>query len=402
MTEMDSTLAGSAASLNAVNFAAGLPQHLLIAQEVNIGVVRELVPPQEHIGLSIAPWLDVAADDVVFDYLRDSTTGMTPARAQDAESTLWADTEFYGGQGRASIIDWAEKNAYSTSDVTGYREMLPIVEQITGKGAKLPFYISSMVEGFAGKIARHSIQRRRRLDNRIEWLIMEAMSKGYIEYQDKRVKFKVDFKRPADQHDQALADYTGDSHDPIGDLMAAQKKVYDRTGVTLNRGEISTAAISTWYKSKWFRGLTGFRPGDVAPAEMPYIMPGFGPQVAIDAVEAATGIKFRITDNVLRTRGTRAGGRETAVNRRYFPADQVILYASGDQISAYDDTEIGFAKTLTSPHPANDWATGFYGWERNLGVDPYGYEVGSGVKAFPIFPHMELTYTMRVGGIPSA
>lgn len=398
MSEIDLSLAGSASGLGVTQYAAMQPQHLLLAQEVNLGIVRELVPPTEHIGLSIAPWHDVAADDVVLDHVFGSTSGLAPARAQDAESTLWTDTEFYGGQSRAAIMDWAEKNHYTASDVLGYREMMSVVEDMTGKDGKLPFYIKSMLDGFQGKMLRHTVGRRQRLDNRIEWLIMEAMSKGYISYNDGKIRFNVNFGRPADQHDQApkSGSYAGEDHDPIGDILAIQAKVYKATGCTINKAECSQKYLNSFYLSKRFRGLTGFTPGSIEAEDMPYLAPGFGPQTAIDIVERQTGVKFRASDNVLRTAGPRVGGKNTTVNTRYFPEDQVIFYVDGNQVAAYDDTEIGFAKTLTSPHPANNWNTGFYAWEKDYGVDPYGHDIGSGVKAFPVFPHMELTYTMKV------
>jgi hypothetical protein len=66
-----------------------------------------------------------------------------------------------------------------------------------------------------------------------------------------------------------------------------------------------------------------------------------------------------------------------------------------DDVNSFVETEIGFAKTLTSPHPMGNWQPGFYEWERET-VDPWGYDVGTGVKAFPVFPHMDLTYTLTV------
>jgi hypothetical protein len=68
-------------------------------------------------------------------------------------------------------------------------------------------------------------------------------------------------------------------------------------------------------------------------------------------------------------------------------------------IAEFDDTQIGFAKTLTSPHPAGNWSSGFYEWEKDYGNDPWGYDVGTGIKAFPIFLHMDLTvsYTSTLG-----
>lgn len=402
MTALSATPAGFAnqgdlavpAMYAGANYAQQMPQNMIVAQEVNLGLVRELVPPQGHIGLSIAPWLNVATDDVVFDYVRDSSSGLAPARAEDAESQLWSDDEFYSGRGRASVIDWALKNYYTASDVSRYREMLRVIQMTEGQGGSFPLTVNSVTEGFQAKVTRDTIKRRARLDNRIEWLIMTALSTGHIAYNDGRIKFDVDFKRPADQHNQAPASgaYNSTTHDPINDILGVQKLVYDRTGVTIRKAICSRDYLNSLYKSSKFSILTGFAPGTITASDMPYALKGWGPNAAIETVKAETGIEFIESDNVLRTR---AIGSNTFVNTRYFPNNQVIFLPDETEIAAYDDTEIGFAKTLTSPHPMGNWQPGFYSWEQET-TDPWGHAIGSGVKAFPVFPHMELTYTWNL------
>jgi hypothetical protein len=93
---------------------------------------------------------------------------------------------------------------------------------------------------------------------------------------------------------------------------------------------------------------------------------------------------------------TRAVGSQTVVNNRFLPQNKVILLPDEGDIEQFDDTDIGFAKTLTSPHPAGNWTSGFYEWENEYGVDPWGYDVGTGIKAFPVFLHMDLTFTYTV------
>lgn len=385
-------LAGPAAGVS--SFAAALPQNMIVAQEVNLGIVRDLAPPENHIGLSIAPWLSVASDDVVFDYVRGSSTGLAPARAEDAESELWQTDEFYSGRGSASVIDWALKNHYTASDVSRFRELQRIIELTNGQGGSFPLTVNSITEGFEARVTRDTVERRRMLDNRIEWLIMTGLSAGVIEYNDGRIKFRVDYKRPVDQHDQApkSGTYASDSHDPIGDILDVQQKIYDKFGVTLRKAIVSRKYLNSLYKSSRFRVLAGFNPGTLDAADMPYAMPGWGPSSAIDIVQRETGVQFIEHEAVLRTR---ALGSKTFVNTRYTPEDQVIFLPDESELAAYDNTEIGFAKTLTSPHPMANWQTGFYSWERET-TDPWGQDIGTGVKAWPVFPHLELTYTMRV------
>ncbi|MDN5746336.1 MAG: major capsid protein, partial [Nocardioidaceae bacterium] len=389
-------LAGNAAGVVSGAFAQHMPQNQIVAQEVNLGLIREIVPPEGHIGLStIAPWLSVESDDVVFDYVKGSGSGLAPARAEDAESELWTDDEFYSGRGSASVIDWALKNHYTASDVSRYREMLNVISQTEGQGGSFPLTVNSITEGFQAKVARDTRKRKNRLDNRIEWLIMEGISKGAIEYNDGKIRFKVDYGRPTDQHDQApkSGSYATNEHDPLNDILDVQEKMYDKYGVTLKRAICSRKFLNTLYRSKKWGLLSGLGPNSgVDGDDMNYLLPGWGPQAAVDRIAQETGLVFTVSDNVMRTRSV---GSTSFTNTRYFPQDQVIFLPDEAEISAYDDTEIGFAKTLTSPHPMADWQTGFYSWERET-TDPWGHDIGTGVKAFPVFAHMDLSYTMKV------
>jgi hypothetical protein len=71
-----------------------------------------------------------------------------------------------------------------------------------------------------------------------------------------------------------------------------------------------------------------------------------------------------------------------------------FLPGPGD-LGDIDDTEIGFAKTLTSPHPEGNWTSGYYEWEDET-RDPWMRVRGSGIKAFPVFPYMEYTYSLSL------
>lgn len=368
-----------------------LPLDRLIRKESALGIVREITPPQGHIGLAeIAPWLDVATDDVIFDYAKGLTTGLAPARAEDAESELAQKDERFVGEGRASVIDWSLKDHYTASDVNRYREALLIAEQVRDTKS-LPLTVRSATEGFLAKVARDTANRRRRLDNRLEWMIMSALSTGVIAYNDGKVKFSVDYGRPSGQQAQAPASgtYASTTHDPIGDVIAVQQSMYDTYGVRIDRALCSRKFLNSLWKSAKFIPLTGFTSG----ADPNYLIDGWSPKAAIDRVAAATGVTFIEYDSVYRTRPI---GSNTVTNNRFFPENRVCFLPNLADVREFDDTEIGFARTLTSPHPAGNWSSGFYEWEREYGVDPWGYDVGTGVKAFPVFLHMDLTYTWDV------
>lgn len=382
-----------------------LAQDRLVRKEVALGVIREIVPPTSHIGLSLVPWLEVQSDDVIFDYAKGLTDGLAPARAEDAESELAQKDEFYVSQGRASVIDWALKDRYSASDVTRYREFLAMAEQVRDTNA-FPLTMTSMLEDWQVKLARHTALRRRKLDNRIEWMIMTGFETGGMTYNDGRVKFTVDWGRPVLQQTAATtaapAFYAGGvanlaasvfwgtaNSDPIRDILRVQEYMYDLYGVRITRAITSRKALNAIIGSDKFTARSGLVGTGVDPR---YLIDGWGPQAALDVVKAQTGLDFIEYDSVYRTRPI---GSQTVTANRFLNEKVVIFLPDAGDVAEFDDTEIGFARMLTSPHPEGNWAPGFYEWERET-VDPWGYDVGTGVKAFPVFGHMELTGSMQV------
>ena len=378
---------------------ANLPLDRLVRKEVALGVIREIEQPQQHIGLRlIAPWLDVESDDVIFDYAKNlQVDGMAPARAEDAESELAQKDDAFVGIGRAAIIDWAIKDHYVASDVTRYREALLVAEQLRDS-LTAPLTINRMIDGFAAKLARDEASRRRKLDNRVEWLIMSALESGGIVYNDGKIKFTVDFGRPADQHQQAPAGGTWNltTSDPIRAILAMQEFMFARYGVRMTRGIASRRVLNSIINSDRFAARTGLVSGGGAGATVidpRYLIDGWGPDAAAAIVLRATNTTLIEYDAVYRTRPL---GSTTVTNNRFLRDDTIyFLPDEGDLDEIAGESEIGFARTLTSPHPEGNWTSGYYEWERET-VDPWGNDRGTGVKAFPVFPHMDLTYTMRV------
>lgn len=392
--------------------ASGMPLDRLVRKEVSLGQIREIVPPQNHIGLSlIAPFLEVATDEVVFEYILGSSTGLAPARADDAESALYQQDDVFGTEGRASVIDWAVKNTYKTSDVERYRQWLLIQQQVRDT-QNLALTVGSATEGFQAKLARDTARRRNMLDNRLETLIMGAMPLGVLAYNDGRIKYNIDYMRPTQQNLVPGGSMTSTaagtvtmksgswlksdgSGDPINDLLAIQNWAYDTYGVRISRAIASRKVLNGLWASQKFQALTGMVfPGTAATGATPidpvYLIDGWSPVAAQTKIEAATGINFIEYDAVYRTRSV---GSTTTTNNRFLPQNCVVFLPDEQDISVFDDTDIGFAKTLTSPHPAGGWASGFYEWEKDYGQDPWRYDAGTGIKAFPVFPHMELTFT---------
>ncbi len=149
------------------------------------------------------------------------------------------------------------------------------------------------------------------------------------------------------------------------------------------------ADLSTRLSSLSAAGLGGaVQPdGSSAPPDMNYLVDGWGPDAAVQVVENATQIKHITYDSVYRTRPI---GSNTVTNNRFFPENRLLFLPADADLNEIDDTVIGFGKTLTSPHPEGMWQPSWYEWERST-VDPWGLDAGTGIKAFPVFPHMEYT-----------
>ena len=378
--------------------ATGLDR--LVRKEVALGSIREMLPPSNYIGLQLAPWLDVATDDVIFDYIKGNLQeGLAPARAEDAEAELAQKDALTYGQGRAALIDWALKDKYTASDVTRYREDLLLKQAAEGIQSQLSLnFVGRTVEDFQRRLAREDALRRRKLDNRIEWLIMTGLFDGAISYNDGKIKFSVNYGRPAGQHNQAPAGglWSSTTSDPIGDLLAVKQTMRDTYGIELTRAVTSTRVINNLWKSDKFLAALGMPVigGTLnVPLNPNYLgLQGYSPEGALAVVERATGISFTTYDAYYRTR---AIGSQTFVNTRFTADDKVLLLPGADGLGEIDDTEIGFAKTLTAPHPEGNWASGLYEWEDET-RDPWMHVRGTGVKAFPVFPYMEYTYTLDV------
>lgn len=374
-------------------------QDRLVRKEVALGTLREWQLPTTHIGLQmIAPFMEVASDDVIFDYARIQTDGLAPARAEDAESELAQKDLLYGGIGRASVIDWALKDHYTASDVQRYRESLLIQSQLGANSVNgqlgLPTTIQSTLTEFRNKIARDDILRRRKLDNRIEWMIMTALETNAITYNDGKIKFAVQYGRPALQQDQPPTGGTWNltTSDPIGDIIAMQNYMFDMYHVRMTRAITSRKVLLSIINSSKFAALSGLAgaTGSV-PIDPRYLIDGWGPTAAQAVVERQTGVKFTEYISVY---NTRAIGSQNIVHNNFLDPTKIIFLPDPQDVALLDDM-IGFGKTLTSPHPEGNWTPGYYEWEEDT-KDPWGVNRGTGVKAFPVLPHLEWSYTMKV------
>lgn len=381
------------------------PLDRLVRKEVSLGTIRERPVPEDHIGLTIAPFMDVATDDVIFEYIKDNSRGdgLAPARAEDAEAELAQKDDLGGaGVGRASVIDWSLKDKYTASDVTRYREGLLLAEAARSASLSLPLnFTGRTTEDFEARLARNDASRRRKLDNRIEWLTMQAIETGGIAYNDGKIKFSVDYGRPADQQNQATKSglmFNATSADPIGDILDVGDKMFTKYGVRPTRAITSLKVMTSFWRSDRFLAAAGMPllAGGAStniPLDPNYLgLNGYNPQQAQALVEQVTGVRFEVYDGLYRTRPI---GSKVTTNNRFLSENKIFFLPQDGQLGEVDDTDIGFAKMLTAPHPEGNWATGYYEWE-DESRDPWQHVRGTGIKAFPVFPYMEYTYSMVV------
>lgn len=365
---------------------ASISQDRLIRKEVSLGVIRETPRPENHVIISqIAPFQPVESDDVIFDYIIPNTDGLVAARAEDAESELVQKDDTVG-TGRASVIDWAQKDHYDPSDVSRYQDSQYL--EASMPRTELPLSFANVSGSFEARVARDARRRRRRIDNRLEWLGWQALENGVINYNDGNISFSVDFQRPAGQQDQAptgaLWD-AGTAHDPINDLEVVNDYMWDTYRVKVRDAWTSDKVLRSIINSDKFQSLGNFTGNDPRYT-------GLTRAGAVAIIEQMTGIRFNLYEAVYRTR---AIGSNTVVNNPFLSENKIVFLPGQEYISEIDDT-LGFAKTLTSPHPEGNWTSGYYEWEKDTGPDPWGHDMGTGIKAFPVFPHLEYTYVMEV------
>ena len=371
-------------------YGYGMDHDRVVRKEVNLGVIREMTVPEDLIYTTIAPFMEVPTDDFIFDRVTPHfSTGMVPARAQNAESELAQHDFKAGGQARGSVIDWAHKDFYDATDVYNYRAAQDVLDRLGGT-VNVPAYLQGSANDLASKMARDQADRVARIHRRFEHIVMTSLSTGTYVYNGTNISFETPWGQPADQRNitPESGSYAADTHDPINDILKIQEDAFERYGIQFDRVLGSRKAFNTFFRSKKFIPRTGFTEQQgIGMDDMPYLVGNaWGPQAGLDFVMQQTGLRPIIHDSVY---------REDGVAKRYLPQDQLIFLPSESSIRAFDSTAIGFAKTCTSPHPEGNFTAGMYEWE-DTQKDPWQLVAGTGIKAYPIMNHMECVYSMKL------
>jgi len=368
-------------------------------KEVALGTVRDLPVDQRFLWPRFAPLLDKPADEFTFQVEVHGSDLMAPAADESAESETYEDDTFFG-EGRGSVIDWRINNRTKPSDVNNARLLEQAMAQYRSTGAVIPTQFQAQAQQYSTKLTRDAIKRRQMLDFRLEWMFTQGLSTGAINYDNgKGFRFQTPFGLPVDQLNQAPASTVlwdaGVDHDPIGDIDAIQEFMNDTYDISVDTMIISPKALRKMVRSKFFYPRTGLAiPAGIGPRDMGYINPNFGEQEAVNIITQATGIRNVVVyDAKRRVKALGANSRPTM--ERFIPEGQVIFLPSIEAAGDLLGTEIGFAKTITTPHPEGNWSSGFYTFEEE-GTDPWGVKHGTGIKAMCIFPAIWLSYSLQV------
>lgn len=365
----------------------------LVAKDVALGAVRSYEVPNGFIYPQITPWVPVGSDEVIFQHISPQVSTLAPARAEDAESEMLQRDDLVG-VGRASLIDWALKDSYRASDVTRWREYDEIAQQLGTSNFRTT--IGTVQEDYQRKLAKDTALRRQNLDNRLEWLATQGLWTNQIAYNDGKISFTVPWGRPAAQDLQPPTNGTWDlaTSDPIDDIKTINRymeNTYGR-GFKLRKGWLSSRLVEECVNSDKFIARTGLvQTTTSSPVDPNYLIPGWGPAAALRVIEEATGVQFSVYDGYYTSRPF---GSSTPVINRFTDDRDVILLPDDSAIQDLTDLGMGFAGMLTSPHAEGNWASGFYAWEQEK-KDPWVRDMGTGVKAFPLFPNMQYSYRMR-------
>lgn len=361
---------------------ADLTSARLVNKDVMLGLVRELEPPQDHIGMSLLPMQEVQSDEVIWDSIKGLTAGLAPARAMDSESEL-AQKDEVVGTGKAALIDWSIKDRWNASDVARYREITAFAGD-----SSLPRSIVALTDDWEQRMARAAMKRKRQLDNRLEWLAWQAIE-GTVAYNDGKINFSIDFGIPAGQKNVVpTTTWDQTTADPIGNIIAWREIVRNTTGVELRRVVTSrTVLFNVMNNSKFAQMFAGQNPFYAFNNT-------FGIQQSTQLLANATDMEWYVYDAVYRTRPF---GSTTFTNTRFNNAKKVYLFPGAGEIVNYSGygNGLGLGAMLTSPHPEGNWTPGFYEWEQER-RDPWGYDQGNGIKAFPVLWESDVLFNAQV------
>ena len=169
----------------------------------------------------------------------------------------------------------------------------------------LPLLVQGQLQDWNSQVARDRALRRRKLDNRREWLIMNGLSDDQIVYNDGKIKFTVPYTRPVTQQagnagfDLPAADIvdgtwnlTDTTFDPIRFFTELSEWFFETYGVRLGSAIGSRHIFNRFWVSEKFSQRAGLgaayaADGTAGPPDLLYATTGWSPGAARAVVEAS-------------------------------------------------------------------------------------------------------------------
>ncbi len=315
----------------------------------------------KKIGLTYLPFFNSPTEELTWDIVK-AVSPLADFRAVDGEAKLVGRQAF--DRAYADVVSLAQKERFNASDLRKIREagMLPVVD---GK-----ISLAAQQGAAAKKKVRDALQRcKDAIDNRLEWMQINALLGKVSSPSTSKIKFSVDYGITPGQSGvvpSVLWSSTATS-DPLGDILDWQQTVLEKTGVLMTVAIMSRKALMYALKAKGMRTI------------MQYTNPMLSLTKAQQVIEENTGIKIELYDSTY----TNASGRTIT---RFLAENTVIMLAP---------TSDGIGDTARVMHPLADYKPGYYTWTEEK-KDPYGIEAGVGLDAFPRIKHPEALFNAKV------
>ena len=319
----------------------------------------------KRIGLKYLPFKNFPTEEIQWDIVKNYSP-LASFRAVDGESEIVGRKAF--DRAYADIVSISRKERFNTSDLRKIREAGSL-----NVNKDNPSLIQQMANQAKGRI-REALQRNKlAVDNRIEWMAIQAMQGNIDSPSNSKIKFSVDYGFNAGQKGVRPTNLWSDltNSTPIKDLQDWMLTVQDNTGIEPDTVIMSRQVLNYITNNENIKG------------ELQYTNPLMNKKRAMEIIEENTGLKIELYDS------TYTDESNSDAITRFLPKNIVIMLPSKNVVPA------GLGFMARASHPLNDFKPGYYTWTEEV-KDPYGIEGGVGMDCFPAITQPEAFFTADV------
>jgi len=328
-------------------------------------VVRKLEKKGgKKIGLDFLPFYDSPTEETMWDIIR-AVNPLASFRAVDGEAELVGRQAF--DRAYADVVSLARKERFNTSDLRKIREagMLPVIDGTQS-------LVSQMANEAKRKI-RAALERcKNAVDNRLEWMQINALLGKIDSPSGSNVKFSVDYGVTGGQTGvvPSVLWSTVASATPLDDIQSWQTTVLDNCGILPDTVIMSRKAL------RYIMNNTAIR------TMMQYTNPMMSLSKAKEVIQDNADINIILYDTMY----TDEVGTTTS---RFLAENKIIMFPSRAILPE------GVGDTARVGHPLANYTPGYYSWSEEK-KDPYGVFAGVGLDAFPRLKHPEVLFNAIV------